>query len=140
MMMGIQTDLYQEQHDQITRLLAQLNELLDIHTLQTNADYLSSLISSLIERLSVHLALEDNVLYQHLAESPNVKLNELGKSFQDQIGGLRKTLNAYKDMWSTSLSIQESPEQFVRETEAFMGVVKKRIQLEDEDLFSIIDR
>ncbi len=138
--MGIQTDLYQTQHDEITRLMAQINELLDIHTLQTNADDVSSLISRLAERLSVHLALEDNVLYQHLSESPNVKLNELGKSFQDQIGGLRKTLNAYKDMWSTSLSIQESPEQFVMETEAFVGVVKKRIQLEDDDLFSVIDR
>ncbi len=138
--MGIQTDLYQTQHDEITKLMAQINELLDIRTLQTNADDVSSLISCLVGKLSVHLALEDNVLYQHLAESPNVKLNELGKSFQDQIGGLRKTLNAYKDMWPTSLSIQESPEQFVRETEAFMGVVKKRIQLEDDDLFSVIDR
>ena len=138
--MGIQTDLYQTQHDEITRLMAQINELLDIHTLQTNADDISNLISSLVGKLSVHLTLEDNVLYQHLAESPNVKLNELGKSFQDQIGGLHKTLNAYKYMWSTSLSIQESPEQFVRETEAFMSVVKKRIQLEDDDLFSVIDR
>ena len=138
--MGIQTDLYQKQHDEITRLMAQINELLDIHTLQTDADDVSSLISRLVGDLNVHLALEDNVLYQHLAESPNVKLNELGKTFQDQIGGLRKALNAYKDMWSTPLSIKASPEQFVRETEAFMGDVKKRVQLEDDDLFSVIDR
>ncbi len=137
--MGIQTDLYQKQHDDIKKVMDEINESLDIHTLQTNADDVRSLISSLVGKLSVHLVLEDNVLYQHLAESPNVKLNELGKSFQDQVGGLRKALNAYKNTWSTSLSIQESPEQFVMETEAFMGVVKKRIQLEDDDLFRVID-
>ncbi len=137
--MGIQTDLYQKQHAEIKRVMGQVAALLDVNALRNNADDVRSLISRLVGKLSVHLALEDNVLYPYLESSSNPKLTELGKSFRTQVGGLRKALNSYKDAWPTAVSIQENPDQFVKDTEAFIDVIKKRVQLEDDELFTAIN-
>ena len=136
--MGIRTKMYQKQHAEIKRVMDQIMASLDSSTLKKNTDDVRSLVNRLVGKLSVHLALEDNVLYPYLADSSNIELKEMGRSLQAQVGGLRKALKSYKESWTTPMSIEENPAQFAKDSKEFIDVIKNRIQLEDDGLFAAI--
>lgn len=137
--MGIQTKMLEKQHTEIKAIMGQISASLDILALQKDAEETRSLISRLVGKLSVHLAMEDDVLYPQLAGSSDPRLKEMGLSFQDKMGGLRNALKAYQNSWPSAGSVQANPHQFVKDTTALLNDLNERIRLEDEVLFAAIN-
>lgn len=137
--MRIHTETLEKQHIEIKAIMAQILKSLDIPALQKDAEEARGLVSRLVGKLSVHLAMEDNVLYPNLASSSDPRLKEMGNSFQDKMGGLLKALKTYQSSWPTVGSVQTNPHQFIKDTTVLFDALNERIKLEDEVLFAAIN-
>ncbi|MDH3998495.1 MAG: hemerythrin domain-containing protein [Desulfuromonadales bacterium] len=136
----IHTAVFRQQHEEIKVLVEQISSRLDAEQLGKDAEEVRSLVSRLVGKLNVHLAMEDNVLYERLSKSSNAELQALGISFQEKIGGLKDALKSFQTTWPTPASVSEKPESFVTDAKEFIEALLKRVQLEDEELFAEIEK
>ncbi len=135
----IRTETFRKQHAEIKTTIDRITELFDVSALKDDAGEVRDLISRLVDKLTIHLLMEDKVLYPRLATSLDAGLKNLAQSFQAETGGLRNTLNIYQKAWSTAEAVQAAPDKFIMESTSFFESLQQRILLEDEKLFSIIE-
>ena len=91
------------------------------------------------DKLTIHLLMEDKVLYPRLASSADKNLKNLAISFQAEMGELRNALNTYLATWPTPEAVQDAPYEFIKDSRSFFESVQQRILLENKELFSTIE-
>lgn len=135
----IRTETFRNQHIEIMSILDRIMALSDVRALRNDAVEVWSMTRRLHDKLTIHLLMEDKVLYPRLVSGADNKLKKLAISFQAEMGGLRNALNIYLATWPTPEAVQDAPYEFIKDSRSFFESVQQRIFLENTELFSTIE-
>ncbi len=134
------TDRFREQHKGLVGLVKQITASLNKNDLLRDAEGVRTLLATLAGKLSVHLTMEDDVLYPSLLKSRNESVRQTAQKFIDEMGGIKKAFAAYTDRWAGPTFIRENPEWFIKETTAIFDALSARIIKEDNELYYLVDK
>ncbi|HEY8585815.1 MAG TPA: hemerythrin domain-containing protein [Rhodanobacter sp.] len=132
------TTRFREQHVEILQLASELRKI-GPEELAKDAVAARSLLSKLIGKLSLHLAVEDRSLYPELQKSADPNVANMAKRFENEMGGLADAVMAWGKRWPTPVAIQAQPARFVAETTEVVDALKNRILREHQELYPALD-
>ncbi len=128
------------QHDELLVLAGKLSEQLDEQLLAKDASEARAILTKILSALTVHLSMEDRVLYPTLAKSPNEQVRETAVRFAQEMGGIGEAVNAYKAAWPTAGRIQENPAEFISQSQGILGALGARIEKENTQLYPLMEK
>jgi hypothetical protein len=128
------------QHGELFKVGTQMFGWLDVGKLQRGAGEAHRALSSLTGILNVHLAMEDRSLYPRLLEHEDAALRALARRFLDERGALREEFERYRAHFPSTAAIEAEPAAFVDETRVMLGMLWRRMKLEDDELHPAIVR
>jgi len=134
------TEKFREQHNDLLKLATELQLLLDEKNLSLDAKTARSCLSKLMGKLTLHLSLEDNVLYPSLSKSKNIELSSLAARFSNEMKVTITKVTKYNEKWATPTSIKTNQAAFIAETKQIISVLADRIKRENQELYSLADR
>mgnify|MGYP003971749823 CR=1 FL=1 len=121
-----------QEHVQIIYLLEEI-------VAETKNKESSKIIPKLREFKSVllnHLKLEDSLLYPAFEKAKNAEMNELGKSFSEEMLAISKVaLKFFADFEKEEVSKLIKDQNFKAQLQGIIKVVKKRVSVEEKILF-----
>ena len=83
-----------------------------------------------------HLKLEDNLLYPVFEKAKDAKMNQLGKSFSEEMLAISKVaLKFFADFENEDVSKLIKDLEFKKQLQGIIKVVKKRVSVEEKILF-----
>jgi len=134
------TQAFRKQHTEILELVAQMSANLEVRVLTHDASAIRRLLSALAAKLTMHLAMEDNVLYPQILEHPSQDIQKLARAYTKEMGGITASFTQYVARWPSPETIQGKPAEFVKDTLNIFKALMKRIEKEDSELYPLIDR
>jgi len=134
------TDAFRKQHEELLVIAGRLTKLLDPVRLAADAASARIQLSDLAGKLKVHLAMEDKGLYPRMIGDTDSSVRDVAKRFVDEMGGIATVFTEYMDRWRSTGAIQQSPQQFVKETRDLVGALASRIDRENTQLYPLLDR
>ncbi len=135
----INTARFRTQHDELLAIVNDISGLLDVNALNQDASQARSLLSKLLGKLKVHLAMEDKSLYPQLISHDNDKIKSVAGQFKNEMSGIARSVEEYNQRWPTATSIQENASAFVRETSGLFNALGGRIDKENSVLYKLCD-
>lgn len=133
------TAKFRQQHIELYSLIAKVTVLLDKRDFREHEFEAWSKTRELVSKLTIHLLMEDEIVYSHFLTCPEENLRDLAGTLQSEVGGLIKSAKVYKAAWPTHNKVQSCPEEFIEESRKFLEAIQKRISLENEVLFKEIE-
>lgn len=130
---------YRQQHADIIAAALELERHLDAGRLLTDTSHAKKLLASLAEKMTLHLAAENNHLYPDLARSSNEALRRTAAKFAQDMAPIAKTFTSYVAGWPTPSAIKGDPTAFVAETRNILALLKARLKRENQELYSLAD-
>ncbi len=133
------TKTFRDQHDNLLKIASEISVHLNVDELLNDASEVRSLLSKLLGKLTIHLAMEDKALYPRLLEHSDERVKSMAKRFIDEMGSLGEAVNAYKNKWPSALPIQKDPSDFIDQTKGIFDALAKRIERENNELYKMVD-
>jgi hemerythrin-like domain-containing protein len=134
------TENFRRQHREIHEVVREIEALLDPDKLRVDVEHCRLLLSELVGKLSVHLAMEDNALYPRLTNHKDKQVSELAKQYMNEMGGIKKVFTEYAQRWRSPAGIEGSTQQFIDETRGIFKALAERIAKEDNHLYPLVDQ
>lgn len=134
------TDNFKSQHKEIAEAVSGIERLLNPGALAQNAAEVTKLLILLSGKIAFHLGMEDKYLYPALQNSNDSNLKTLADEYIRDMGTLAKTFKDYVSAWSLPRSIQEKPEEFVKQTKTVFTALRQRIDREETKLYPLADK
>lgn len=128
------------QHNDIANFITEFDGYLMVEKVSISAFELTKKIARLAGLLKMHLKYEDDVLYPKLNISTDQKVRLTTERFINEMGGLSKAFDEYRNLYKRSSQIKDKPEAFIRDTQKIMEALWKRVQKENEDLYLLAER
>ena len=133
------TKIFRDHHDELLSIATKVSAFLSEEKLKESASEVRGLLSKLFAKLGIHLAMEDKALYPKLLGSSDEKIRTMAKQFMDEMGGIGEAVGNYKKKWPTHFSIEQSPNDFIKETEGLFEALGNRIEKENSQLYKMVD-
>lgn len=133
------TDNFRKQHAEIIETVKQIEAALLPQKLSADPASVKSLLSSLMGKLSMHLAMEDNALYPRLKDHAKPEVRELAGKFIGEMSGIKPVVDTYAKKW-TEDAIRKDAQGFCTETRGLFSALGNRIQRENTQLYAMVDR
>jgi hypothetical protein len=134
------TEVLRRQHEEILKSAGEIALLLNADHLAADASPVRALLARLTGQVGVHLAIEDNAIYPKLVEHQDGEVRQTAKMFLDEMGGISAAFTSYTRKWPTPSSIQNSPAEFIEETQALFNALSTRIERENNQLYVLVDQ
>jgi iron-sulfur cluster repair protein YtfE (RIC family) len=96
------------------------------------------LLGQFTQLLQVHLLREDSVLYPALEASSDRVTAALAQAMREEHGALDRHIAAFDQAWSAD-DIRRRWSEFRAELGDVLDMVRQRIDLENEDLYPLVD-
>jgi hemerythrin-like domain-containing protein len=136
----VNIDKFKQDHEAISKGISQVVAALAAAAGGHNTEALVAGVQQLFGKLSVHLALEDQVLYPKLRESTDDSVRELARRFETQMGGIKRRFEEYKNRWPGKIAVAKDPTAFVAETKKLIAALIDRVRREDSELYPAAER
>lgn len=131
---------FREQHNELLAMANELDALLDEACLSKSGTAARTCLNRLIGKLTLHLTIEDNVLYPELKCSKDPTISALLKRSAAEMTKITQAVSVFNDKWRTPSSIQSKPKEFVAESRQVIQLLSKRIKWENQELYAAADR
>lgn len=132
----MQTNVYRRQHAEIRRLLEKTGGSLA----PLDADACRSMLDRLTDILNVHLGMEDRALYPRMMTHDDPLVREIAMEYRQSMGQLAAAFEGFARKWGAGGAIEASPEHFAREHRAIARALTQRMDMEDGNLFVLVER
>jgi len=135
-------DLYRQQHRELLGVVARLADGADHASLATveGARAARGFLAALSGKLMVHLQMEDRSLYPALRRCADRDVRAQAARFQDEMGTLRASAEAFGRRWLRPAAIEQGPDAFSAELRPLLHALAARIASEDAELFPLAER
>ena len=133
------TESFRKQHAELVEFVRKIEPMLEAQNVVAAAGEVRALLSAMIEKLSSHLAVEDNSLYPRLKLHKDAKVRELAGKFQVEMSGVTPAVEAFSRKWNES-AIRTDPQGFCEETRKIFAVLVDRIRRENTQLYPMVDQ
>lgn len=134
------TEQFKQQHIEILMLAKKIVPLLNMNDVKKESTQILGYLKDLLKDLTIHLTLEDAILYPKMMRSSNSTVATTAKKYKDEMGGIAQVAMTYKAKWSTSKAISSNPGEFITETKGLFAAIQERIVREDKILYPMFDR
>ncbi len=129
----------QAQHREILDLLHSLTALIaDPRARRTQVA--ARLFEELAQKVTEHLALEDNTLYRELLVHPDPEAQRTARDFLASSHGLRKRLKDLSVFPCSPEAPTDQCEAFVAESRELFDQLRNRIEIEEERLYPLVKK
>lgn len=91
------------------------------------------------QRVILHLAQEDNILYPHLLGHPSPEVRDMAALLIAEMGNLGADFVDYVQRWSTDEALVKHWDRFVKESLGLVVRLVWRINQEESKLFPLVD-
>lgn len=95
-------------------------------------------ISRLAGKIKIHMLEEDKFLYPELLKSTDAEVKLMAQQYIDEMGHLSEEYTHFKTEYNTAIKIQAKPETFLIEAKKVIEALIKRIDKEDNELYTLI--
>ncbi len=129
---------FKKQHVEILHGIASLRQLAH-RSIEKNAAEIAQQISALSTVVTMHLAIEDRILYPALQNGKNQKLAAMGKAYQDDMKGIASSFIAFSRKWSNVTEVATKAEEFRAEANRVLKMVHERMQRENTEFYPAIE-
>jgi iron-sulfur cluster repair protein YtfE (RIC family) len=133
------TEKLRRQHNELGQLVALLRGELTLDRLVRDAAPARGLLSRLLDKLSVHLATEDRLLYPELRRHPEAAVADRVADLEHAMLAISDAIVAFGKRWPTPSVIADRPAIFIIETQEMLEALVTRIQLEESELYPAAD-
>ncbi len=133
------TDSFRKQHADIVDIVKQIEGALVPQKLSTDPSSVRPLLTTLMGKLSMHLAMEDNALYPRLKDHPKPEVRDMAAKFITEMSGIKPVVETYGRKW-TDDAIRKDAAGFCSETRSLFTALGGRIQRENSQLYALVDR
>ncbi len=137
--MGL-TDNLRRQHKELLEAATRISKLINSEDVSKEVEQIHNLLSKLDGSLHFHLIKEDESLYPALLIHPDKKIAKLTKQFQDEMGGLLHEFHNYIKKWPDAGAVRNNSNEFIKETTRIFDALANRVDKEDNELYSLVDR
>lgn len=127
-----------EDHAALAKLFRQLREMVGSSRPPSQL-VLFDLRRELVSTLLAHLKLEDWALYPRLIQSNDDGVSEVGRRFQQEMGGLAPAFVAYCDKWSAN-AIESNWQDYCHDTREILDSLEERLVLENRELLPLLEK
>lgn len=134
------TENFREQHEDILGIVKEISALLVPSILTKNAKEVRVLLSTLAGKLTVHLTSEDKSLYPKLISHESEEVRLLAQKYIDEMGNIKEVFGAFSKKWYNPTDIQEKPEEFIKEINELFSALGKRVEMENNELYTLVDK
>lgn len=133
------TENFRKQHRELEAIVGAIAGPITNGTVAKEAAEIRKNLSLLAGKLTVHLGMEDNVLYPELAKSTDTAVSSTAAKFQAEMGGIKAAFTAYVGKWPSSAAIEADPKTFANDTLGIVKALADRIAREESDLYKKAD-
>jgi hemerythrin-like domain-containing protein len=131
------TQSYREEHKELVKQITEIAKLIEAGAGQ-NAKAITSKFRRFSAKLKIHLSIEDDLLYPALIKAGG-KTQEMGQSFKDEMGGLKKVFDLFIAKWRGADKIEADPDSFTTEFNGILSALSARIEKEESELYALAD-
>ena len=128
-----------EEHKSIMALASLLGGVASAIKSRSDSQEARALIQSIDALLRDHLAQEDEDLYPALMAAEDEETRRLGADASEAMGGIVGAWNNYRDHWTLEVILGQA-RRFAAATEALVGALALRIEMENEVLYPAMER
>ena len=133
------TKLGRAQHDELLDIAAKIAAHLHVDELMNDDSEVLSLLAVLLGKLSVHLEMEDQILYPKLLGQADEETKSVARRFIAEMGGIGNSIDAYEKKWLPASEIQKDPSGFIEQTKSVFDVLAARIEKENNEMYELLD-
>jgi iron-sulfur cluster repair protein YtfE (RIC family) len=131
-------DRFKNQHVEILQGIAELRRL--AHSgIQTNAPAIAAKVAALSSVITLHLAIEDRILYPAVQNTGDAHLAGMGKAYQEDMKGIASQYIAFSRRWSQAGQVAKQPESFRDDANTVLKMVHQRMQRENVEFYPAIE-
>lgn len=131
----MQTKIYRQQHGEMRRMVQELSRYL----VPIDPEACRSSLAKLAGILKIHLAMEDNALYPRMLANPDAAVRKIAAEYQQSMGQLAPAFETFYEKWRRHGAIDSAPQEFVDACRGIADALKKRMDLEDANLYQLVD-
>ena len=131
-------DRFKHEHAAVLAAVTELREMVQ-RGITENAPGIARVLVEMSSKIKLHLAAEDQFLYPALAKSGKPAVAELGKRFQDEMGGIAKVYMDFAGKWNLGTKVAANPEEFRTDANAIFKALNQRIQRENQELYPLLE-
>ncbi|MBV8638107.1 MAG: hypothetical protein JO322_08460 [Candidatus Eremiobacteraeota bacterium] len=131
----MQTRLLRQQHSEIARLLDSIDRVRAIGSEQELCVQLVRLAGI----VKLHLTLEDKNLYPTMLRHADPEVRATAQLYKLTMAELAPAYTAFHETWTRPQAISTDRLRFAREFESICEKLRKRIDLENHDLYDVAD-
>ncbi len=124
------------QHNEAVDVVKQISALISGGTVEDAAE-VRKLLSSLVGKLSIHLAMEDQSIYPKAKASDNAQLKAMAEKLETEMDGIAGALKDYSAKWILPAKINENQAEFISETNQLFEALGKRIAVEEGEFYPL---
>ncbi|MGB3287884.1 MAG: hemerythrin domain-containing protein [Burkholderiaceae bacterium] len=134
----MEIDRFKHQHVEILQGIAQLRKFAHAG-IKENANEIVQHLGKLTSVVSLHLAIEDRILYPTLQKGQDQHLAEMSRSYQDEMKGIANAYIAFARKWSKVAAVADKAEQFRQEANTVLKTLHTRMQKENTEFYPAIE-
>ena len=130
---------YKKHHEDIVAKVVELAGKLKPEVIAADPDGVHALLAEIAAMLSIHLAMEDNVLYPTILEKGSDAGKKIARDFSTEMGNIKQIFGAYVGRWSSINTLIEKSNEFIKETEGLIAALGDRVARENSELYPLAE-
>jgi hypothetical protein len=134
----MEIERFKQQHVQILDGIAALRRFAHAGIAKHASD-IAGTIAKLSSIVTLHLAIEDRILYPALQNGSDARLAEMGRAYQEDMKGIANGYIAFSRRWNSAAVVAEKAEQFRGEANTVLKTLYARMQRENTEFYPAIE-
>lgn len=131
------SDMYRNQHKELLDMVVKITPLLNPQAVKVKSGIIRSALARLAGKISIHLQVEDIVLYSLMKADPKAKAT--ADRFQREMVDIKTALTGYLGKYATPEAIAANTDGFIADTQGILKALGERIRREESELYPLFD-
>lgn len=132
------TEKFRQHHDELVALVGKIQKSLS-GNVAAEVENISTTLTTITGKLTVHLSMEDSVLYPQMIASPDAAISGAAKKFQTEMSGIKEVYVAFTRKWGKT-AIAADTAGFAKEFAGIAQALANRITRENNELYPLADK
>ncbi|HLT98107.1 MAG TPA: hemerythrin domain-containing protein [Burkholderiaceae bacterium] len=129
---------FKHQHVDILQRIDELRSLAR-SGIENNAMTIAQRVAELGKLVSLHLAIEDRIMYPTVRKAADPALAAMGAAYQEEMKGIASRYLRFTQRWSKAEHVASQPEDFRSAANTVLKDVYLRMQRENHEFYPAIE-
>lgn len=132
-------DRFKHQHVDILQRIDTLRKLAHSGIL-SNSYEIAQQVKDLGKVVTLHLAIEDRILYPAVQKAPDATIAAMGAAYQEEMKGIANRYIRFTNQWSNPERLAAEPDEFREAANTVLKEVYQRMQRENREFYPAIEQ